>query len=302
MAAAAKIHLSVTWGNDDADATLVVSPARWRRICAGKPVSASTWSYYEGTRQRVGFTFNDPNPGDLCVGGDDGAEHFIGRIEEARITGAPYPAQPSHATEFLVHEGGTLSMAGVEPPTSRAEAYDLAADQLTDADDLLATAAACPPLGWLLRREYENAREGLTSALAEPNLPATHPKRRARQAAALAAMPADPEAGLSVWLASLTQTQVRPVLRAVRTWLREKPDWSQEDDYLPSHTNAQGAALTYFRGMNFTDREALGIVIVEGEHPGSSYYAAELNEDPATANRTAIERGLGVWFRATRAV
>jgi hypothetical protein len=297
MSSSAKITISVTWGNADASATLVVSPARWRRICDGKSVCASAWSHYEGSRQRVGFTFNVPNPGDLFVGGEDGEEHFIGRIGEAEITGASYASKPAHATEFLVHDGSTLAMAGIEPPSTRAEAYDLAPDRLTEADDLLTTAEDCPPFAWLLHREYDGTRDELASAIAIPDTP---PQQRARQAAALAAMPADPEAGLSDWLASRTKAQLRPLLRTVRRWLNQAPDWSQEDDYLPAHTSAQGAALHFFHAMPPADRAALGIVIVEGEHPGSSYYAAELHNDPATANQTAIKRGLGVWFTATQ--
>jgi hypothetical protein len=48
--------------------------------------------------------------------------------------------------------------------------------------------------------------------------------------------------------------------------------------------------------MEPDDLEALGVEIVEGEHPGSTYYAAELRGDLGAANRVAVERGIPVRF------
>ena len=60
--------------------------------------------------------------------------------------------------------------------------------------------------------------------------------------------------------------------------------------------SGSGAALEYFREWDPDDLLALGVKIVEGEHPGSTYYAAELIRDPAAANATSARRGFGVWF------
>jgi len=43
--------------------------------------------------------------------------------------------------------------------------------------------------------------------------------------------------------------------------------------------------------------EELGIVIVEGCHPGSTYYAAELRNDVDNANITARKLGLKYRFK-----
>jgi len=45
--------------------------------------------------------------------------------------------------------------------------------------------------------------------------------------------------------------------------------------------------------------EELGIVIVEGCHPGSTYYAAELRNDVDNANITARKLGLNYRFKAS---
>ena len=44
--------------------------------------------------------------------------------------------------------------------------------------------------------------------------------------------------------------------------------------------------------------DALGVVIVEGDRPGSSYFAAELRNELADANAAAQRLGLPFRFRA----
>ena len=43
--------------------------------------------------------------------------------------------------------------------------------------------------------------------------------------------------------------------------------------------------------------DLLGIVVVEGEHPGSTYYAAELRQPIEAANAAAEALGLPFRFR-----
>ncbi len=55
------------------------------------------------------------------------------------------------------------------------------------------------------------------------------------------------------------------------------------------------------RVMHCQSRElldALGVLIVEGEHPGSSYYAAELRNDIEEANGVAQSLGLPFRFKS----
>jgi hypothetical protein len=255
------------WGNDDAEATVKLTPHQWRRICAGDQVEASTWSWYEGKRERVTFRFNFPERGNLYVSGNDGADHFLGAIEEAQIIGAEFPPRQTGATDFTVRESGTLELAGVCLPETRAEAYDLAPDSIADADDILSAADVCQPLSWHLDGECEAAQTA---------------EERPKDTAA--------------WLASLSPAELQVVIDGVRSWLREEPDWGHEDDYIPQSSSGQGAALEYFRDWTDEDRRALGIVVIEGEHPGSSYYAAELRSDLNSANLIAWRRRLPVWF------
>ncbi len=44
-------------------------------------------------------------------------------------------------------------------------------------------------------------------------------------------------------------------------------------------------------------RDELGVVVAEGEHPGNTYYAAELRKSVYEANATAEALGLPFRFR-----
>ena len=56
-------------------------------------------------------------------------------------------------------------------------------------------------------------------------------------------------------------------------------------------------AKQYFEGLDDKTLDALGVEIIEGEHPSSSYYAAELRQDVDYANQVAREMKLEVRFR-----
>lgn len=79
-------------------------------------------------------------------------------------------------------------------------------------------------------------------------------------------------------------------------WLSEEPDSCQEwEDYYITG-NAQGAAYDHFLREDSDLMDALGIVIIEGSCPGSSYYAAELHTPVEEANRIAAEHGWTIRF------
>lgn len=70
-----------------------------------------------------------------------------------------------------------------------------------------------------------------------------------------------------------------------------------DTEFWPRHFGPQGEALGFFEALDREIREALGVVIVDGDQPGSSYFAAELRNDIADANRVAAQIGLPFMFR-----
>ena len=185
-------------------------------------------------------------------------------------------AMPHHTTVFIVGPGGTLEVAGVGLPASRAEAYDLTLKSLDDLEAVTSAALDCRPLGWWLHHRYADFREA-------------HPARAE-------GLPAEPSRGIDRWIERLSPAEGADLLAGAQAWLRAKPDWAQEDDYIPRSATGQGAALEFFEDWDAEDLAALGIEIVEGDHPGSTYYAAELHHTPEAANRVADQRGLPVHF------
>lgn len=70
----AHIKLTAFWGNDDAESTIKVSPARWKAITEGGSYETSAWAWYEGKRFSACWTFQD---GNFSVGAEDGLECIV---------------------------------------------------------------------------------------------------------------------------------------------------------------------------------------------------------------------------------
>ena len=79
-------------------------------------------------------------------------------------------------------------------------------------------------------------------------------------------------------------------------WFGEQPGWAFEDDYLPESGTAQGAAMEYFRDVTRDELRTLGVKVIEGEFPGSTYYAAEIGGGIDEANHAAEVAGISVRF------
>lgn len=97
------------------------------------------------------------------------------------------------------------------------------------------------------------------------------------------------------WLEAAPDEVIEEVVNHTNEWLEEFPD---ENDWEIANRRGytdQGSALTFFRD-DFEFNGLFNIVIVEGDHPGSSYYAAELHMDVDDANQLAAEEGIPVRF------
>jgi hypothetical protein len=82
----------------------------------------------------------------------------------------------------------------------------------------------------------------------------------------------------------------------INAWLDDAPDWDAEGEAIYRNATAQGAAYHYFCSQPREDLEALGIRVIEGDCPGSSYFAAELQLSPEKANAIAIDQDWAIRF------
>jgi hypothetical protein len=202
-------------------------------------------------------------------------------------------------TEFEVTEAGTLRMADYVEAETRAEFYEDVADRWEASPQALFEAMdECRPLAWAVHSIYADLRDEIVAEIGATETDAKRYKQRVGVLKErLARLPEEPEEGVGAWLLGLITSEfAAQVVPQLQEWFSEPPDWNFEDDYLTQSGTAQGAALEFFRSMDAKSVDVLGVDIVEGEHPGCTYYAAELHGDINVANRTAETMGIPVRF------
>ena len=202
-------------------------------------------------------------------------------------------------TEFDVNSSGTLSLSNFHELETRSDFYDSVSGSWSQSPvDLAEAMDECPPLTWAVHSIYSEIREEIQSSLdAMSKQSGVLAKRTNALKARLNGMPEEPEQGVESWLLSLTNSEFEDqVVPEIEKWFNSPPNWNWEDDYLPKNSTSQGAALEFFQRMDEDDLDAIGVVIVEGEHPGSTYYAAELEVELDIANKAAAEASIPVRF------
>ena len=97
------------------------------------------------------------------------------------------------------------------------------------------------------------------------------------------------------WLTSGDDERISGVRCEIEAWLNDGPDdadWELAD---LTGVTGRGDALHFFREQRDIS-ELFDVDIIEGAHPGSSYYAAELRMDIAEANALAVTKGIPIRF------
>lgn len=168
--------------------------------------------------------------------------------------------------DFEVNDYGTISFANFVEPTTREDAYGVSVAELQNINDLRDFADSST-----LRQRLQSVYELEFGYETE-----------------------DQDYGWVTWLKESPNEASGPIYDEVESYLAEEPD-SNEGDFLPHSANAQGAAYRFFQSEDDDLLDDLGVVIVEGDCPGSSYIAAELRNTVEEANKIADD--LGVWYR-----
>ena len=174
-------------------------------------------------------------------------------------------------TTFNVSNAGTLSIDGMDQSLTREDCWGLYMSGQPTADEIMSLADENWDAKQVVGEVY------LERAKVDGDDPDV-----------------DPDA-LREWLQADPENVVAAAT-SLRRWLDDTS--LNEEDYDAADLNgvtAQGAALLFWRDGDL-DPDDFGIVIVEGEHPGSSYYAAELQESIEYANEVAERLGAPVKF------
>jgi hypothetical protein len=106
----------------------------------------------------------------------------------------------------------------------------------------------------------------------------------------------DPEECWKPWIRDTGPAGLPDFTREIEEWLKSPIDWCASEMW-PEGWSGQGQALKYFRSEDGSILEQLDVVLVEGEHPGSTYHAAELRGSIEAANSVASKLALPFRFR-----
>jgi hypothetical protein len=172
---------------------------------------------------------------------------------------------------FLVYDGGTLAVDGVDESPPRGECWALYLSDKPTADEIVAIVEENWDAKQVVGQVCLDARD---EGDGDPDLDIEE---------------------LTEWLAA-SPKNVQIAAAELRQWLDDTNLTDEDYDQAASTgLTPQGAALIFWRDGDL-DPEDFGIEIVEGEFPGSSYFAAELQESIEYANEVAQRLGAAVEF------
>ena len=198
---------------------------------------------------------------------------------------------------YEVAQYGTISDPTVSGPRLRADVFqNISPGAIPTTDDLASEVEGCVPLASHFSILAADHLSDIEDELDADDHALGFVERR-RLAFLVAALRDDPDTGWRDWIAHEGDPGLAGFREIIQDWLDEDVDWD-ESEWFDSCWSGQGAALGFFSDLDAKVRKALGVVIIEGDRPGSSYYAAELRGDIAHANQTAQALGLAFRFRA----
>jgi hypothetical protein len=160
-----------------------------------------------------------------------------------------------------VGDGGVLRSAGFAEPETREDIHHLSVKWLNTPADLVDEMDNCAALEAEMVSFYESEGD-------EPEPPPSARRRRTARTLTV-------EEQTRAWLLQLDQRFfTKTIVLHVARWLREPWEGWEEDYVLPR--SGQEVALRYFDDMKRAALQTLGVKVIEGEHPGSTFFGAVL--------------------------
>lgn len=191
-------------------------------------------------------------------------------------------------TIYSVTSGGVIIVPGIPEPQIRSDVFErVDMRDVHTCKELIVLIEYCQPL----ERHFQRLSLAYLEEHAQPssfanNLVEPRGPRSGAQQLILRALRRNPDGGWRQWIEFSGDAALEEFLQRVRDWLDEEIVWS-ESDHFDANWNGQAAALAYFEDLPNAILNALGVRIVDGDVPGSSYLAAELRKGLDEANQVA---------------
>ena len=198
---------------------------------------------------------------------------------------------------YEVAEHGTISDPGVPAPKLRSDVFqNISLRFISTPDDLVFEVESCQPLASHFSILAADHLSSIEDELDADDNTLSFVERR-RLAFLAAALQGDPDTGWRDWVAHEGDLGLAGFKEIIQDWLDEDVNWDEAES-CDSCWSGQSAALEFFSSLDAEVLDALGVVIIEGDRPGSSYYAAELRGEIANANQAAHALELVFRFQA----
>jgi hypothetical protein len=204
-----------------------------------------------------------------------------------------YDQDKSGLYYYDVDKSGTIFQPNIPEPVINSDIFKNEIRPLSNiltTSDLINEVEYITPLQYHFQSLVEEELERILATLESPG-EIKDRRRLKRQAKAMKG-----DEGWQAWVTSQGEEGLPGFKKVIQDWLAEPIDFTQED-YFPSDWNGMGAAKKFFEKLDTGTADALGVSVIEGEFPGSSYYAARLDKSVDDANNAAEKLGLPFRFR-----
>lgn len=224
-----------------------------------------------------------------------GAGYSLPSAAPAAIVDLVWERAATDPWYFVVDKYGTILVPDYPEAEVWSEVFDIDPARLHTPQDVIDAVDGCPPLASYFQDLAIDEADQLQQTLGEQGI--AYRVRHRHMKKVIEAITDDPDFGWQAWI-ELEGATVLPRFRALITdWLMQPPDYMQSE-FFPVNHGCQGRAKAFFEMLDSDTLDALGVVIVEGDHPGSTYYAAELRRDMEDANIVAMRLKLPFRFKS----
>jgi hypothetical protein len=226
-----------------------------------------------------------------------GASFYLPDQAPAAVVDAVWQQATADPWYFAVDEWGTIRVPDYLQDEVWEDVFAISPGWMKTPQDVIDAVDSCVPLARHFQDLASAEAQVLERKLEAKSRGASLSRPHARKI--VDAINNDPDFGWQAWIELEGAAGVSRFRDEVADWLQQPVDYTQSE-FFPVNHGSQGQAKAFFEILDFDTLDALGVVIVEGEHPGSTYYAAELRHGVEEANASAGRLDLPFRFHTER--